>query len=262
LLDLLKLLFQFSSESQTAAMELFLKTFIFTLFLEMSNSLTLQCEYKFLAFTWEIFLIQDYGCKATIVPGSEESYITDVSKNHISEKTFDDVRLLLYAHNQTVSTLPKFGLKYYPNLQAYSASNVGLEKVTSRDFLNVSPKLKIIFLYNNKIQEIPSDLFTLTPNIEYLALNGNQIKHVGLNFINSLNLATIKKLGIFGNSCTNFEIVGADNKKKIDELKLELKEKCHPTQEMIELEEASKTFSEKEIQDELRKSMPWKHNEF
>jgi Leucine-rich repeat (LRR) protein len=228
-------------------MKISAKLFILFLCLETSDSLTLQCEYKFRQFTWETSLIEDYGCKATIVPDAEKSFITAVSQNHSEGMTFDDVRLLYYAREQTIPQLPKLGFKFYPKLEAFSASRVSLERISSRDFLNLPSCLRIVFLYNNKLREIPSDLFRFTPNVEVVALNGNQIKHVGNNFLDSLNVKTLQKLGIFENSCTNFEVVGMGNEKKIDELKIELKTKCQPTQQMIEEEEKLKDLEVVEL---------------
>ena len=223
-------------------MEILLGVFISTTLFKKSASLTLQCEYKVRQFTWKESLIEDYGCKAAIVLDGEKKFITSVSQNHMEKQSFDDVRLLFYAHEQIIPALPKFGFKFFPKLEAFSASKVSLENISSRDFLKAPPSLRIVFLYGNKLREIPSDLFKYTPNIEVLALNGNQIAHIGNNFIDSLNFKSIQKFGIFENTCTDFKLIEGVDKAKLDELKVELKEKCQPTQEMIavEAEEANR----------------------
>lgn len=132
--NLAKVSFQLSYfNSNSCTMQVFINILILLLLFNESSLVTLQCDYKFRQFTWETSLIQDYGCKATIVPNAEADFVTEVSRNHIDEETFDSVKIFFYSYGQNIPKLPKLGFKFYPNLEAFSASRVSLEKISSRN---------------------------------------------------------------------------------------------------------------------------------
>lgn len=211
-----------------------LTAFLFILFWKKFNSLILSCNYTQNILKWDKILINDYACLASIKGkfDLENDFITDVSHGHLSGQSSHDVKILSFVTD--LKRIPKLGYKFFPKLEGFYASEIGLTEISGRDLIQLPSDLKIIYLYGNKLKQIPSDLFEFTPNLEYIALNNNQIKHVGYNFVSYLNLNKLKKFAINKNLCTDFPHILDRSKKMFEDLKTELKNNCKPTKQMID----------------------------
>jgi hypothetical protein len=202
-------------------------------------SFKIKCDYKNNRFTLgNEKLFEKYGCWAELKPNGEENYITEVSHNHVGWKSDNDVKGFSYKHGQVIPRLPKFTSNFFPELEAFSASNVSLEVISANDFINMPKTLYLVFLYSNKLKEIPSDLFKYTPNVGAIAIDNNQIQHVGSHFLDYLNLKKLRLLSTSENTCTSsFPHVENGNAEQFEKLRMKLLESCKPTEAMIREEE-------------------------
>jgi Leucine-rich repeat (LRR) protein len=184
-------------------------------------------------------LMEKYGCHAVVKPNGEENYITEVSHNHIGWKSDFDVKCFIYKHGQVIPRLPKFTSIFFPELEAFSASNVSLEVISANDFINMPKTLQVIYLYSNKLKEIPSDLFKYTPNVAAISIDRNQIQNVGSHFFNYLNLKKLRFLSTYKNSCipNDFPNVENGNAEQFEKLRMKLLNSCKLTEAMIREEE-------------------------
>jgi hypothetical protein len=182
---------------------------------------------------------ENYGCNlAELKPNGEENYITEVSHNHLTLKSDNDVKGFTYQQGQVIPRLPKFTSIFFPELEAFSAKNVSLEVVSANDFINMPKTLYLVYLNFNKLKEIPSDLFKYTPNVGAIALDRNKIQHVGSHFLDYLNLKKLRLLSTFQNPChSNFPHVENGNAEQFEKLRMKLLNSCKPTEAMIREEE-------------------------
>lgn len=234
-----------------------LAAFFIGMFWIKCSTVKLQCDYKKYPIKWAVeFLMDEYTCVATINFEPETEFITKISHNHLNGQSEHEVKAFVYLEGQKIPKLPKFGFKFFPCLEGVRFSGIGLEEISSRDLVKFPIDLKLLYLNRNKLTKIPSDLFEHTPHLQYLTLRENQIKHVGYNFFNYLNFKNFKKFSIDDNVCTKFPIILNEIEKKFKELKLELKNKCKPTQEMIDHDEskADEIFMETRRRLEQRKT--------
>lgn len=81
-------------------------------------------------------------------------------------------------------------LKYAPNLTRLMILSSKLTRIDEWD-LKGFDKLKMLDLDYNNIEELPSDLFTHTPNLEHISIAENNIKAIGEGILEPLrNLKT------------------------------------------------------------------------
>ena len=213
--------------------------FILASLSKTSNLATLHCVYEMNWASWDDKKVfEKYNCFATVEYQGEKNYITAVSQNHKGNRSPNDVKMLTYRKDQTIPQLLKFTDNFYPELESFVATNIGLEVITAEDFINFPKTLRIIYLYKNKLKEIPSNLFKYTPNLDTIALDRNEIEHVGNYFFQYLNLTKLKRFGINANTCTNFQYINSGEKDLFEKLRVELLEKCKATRKMIMQEEA------------------------
>ena len=224
----------FCIQYQPVEMKTSLVIFILSSLSRTSNLATLHCDYETIWAAWNNLKQEEtYGCTGTIVYQEEKNYITSVSQNHIGTRSPNDVKMLIYKKGQIIPKLLKFTDNFYPELESFAAVDVSLEVITGEDFINFPKTLRIIYLYKNKLKEIPSNLFKYTPNLDSIALDRNKIEHVGNNFFKYLNLEKLKRFGIKSNTCTDFQYIENGEKNLFESLRVELLNKCKPTHKMI-----------------------------
>lgn len=177
-------------------------------------SLRIDCEY----------LADDdviSSCKSsnlTVVNSNET--VTSVSGTLSANLEYSNITSLEIESSPELEFLPLGIQKFFPNLEKISLIQTGLKIITSDDLKNF-PKMKSLILRNNKLSEIDSKLFVFNKNIEEIDFSGNEIKHVGENFLKSLENLT--KLDFSNNVCFNGT---ANNSVEVKRLKAKLNENC------------------------------------
>jgi hypothetical protein len=99
--------------------------------------------------------------------------------------------------------------EYFPSVIAISIHGCGLEILNGSE-LNAYKNLQGIQLPNNKIERIPSNLFSQNPQIKSIRLEGNKIKRIGANLFEPLQ-AYLGDLDLLKNDCVNLSGTSAAN---------------------------------------------------
>jgi len=154
--------------------------------------------------------------------------VTDVSgTDGYNENSIQSLSIEQY---REIDQIPKGIVKYFPQLFRLSLENCGLTSISAED-LEPFPELKMLNLFDNKIQSLDSDLFKFTPQLIYVGLSSNQIIYIGRELI--LPLKNIENFRIMDNICISKEVEHS-NVTGVMELARELSQKCPPTLTMIE----------------------------
>lgn len=202
----------------------FLKFFLIFIVFAQSNSMQLDCEYK--------FSDRYYQCtaKVNLQVDSDQNKVSGVSQNHLQGRKNSDVKVL-YIKRQNLTKFPRGIEKFFPNLEEIYAENNNIKNITKYD-LNFS-ELTTINFEDNEIMTLDDDLFSFTPNLRWIRFRSNNIKHVGLNTFKYLTIDYLdfKNNGKTGKDhCLNEY---AESHKNVEVLISKLPESCPPTNEML-----------------------------
>lgn len=109
--------------------------------------------------------------------------------------------------------------KFLTNLEVLVIAGTGLKVVKSSD-LRPFELLKEIYMNDNQLEALDSDLFTFNPEITVLNFENNKIKQIGCGFLEPLKrLEVVRFKGNF------YFARNANSKREVEALKVELKEK-------------------------------------
>jgi Leucine-rich repeat (LRR) protein len=107
---------------------------------------------------------------------------------------------------------PKGVENYFVNVKVLVVAYTGLKVLTQED-LKPLTKLRDLYVDNNQLEVIESDLFEFNTDIEVMNFSNNRIKTVGVNAFAPLK--SIEHLNMQNNDCINKK---GTNKKEIDDL--------------------------------------------
>lgn len=170
-----------------------------------------------------------YQCIVDFIIDSDLSKVTNVSQNHFEGKTNDDITGL-DIKKKDLQIFPRDIEFFYPNLEEIDARYNQIEAIT-KDVLNF-PNLRRIRFDLNKIITIEDDLFSFTPNLQYVSFNYNIIKNVTTKAFEPLkNLRVILMEGV--NNCIN---ENARTRDEVENLISKIPEACPPMNELTKLE--------------------------
>lgn len=116
--------------------------------------------------------VQSYSILA-----EDDHEITKLSGRHRRGKSNEDVTVFL-SNGKIVNYFPKNIKKYFNNVQKILISAANISRLTKQDLQPFGSQLKYFLFADNKLEEVPKDLFDYTPNIEHLQLQTNLIKFV------------------------------------------------------------------------------------
>lgn len=88
----------------------------------------------------------------------DSNKVIDVNNVTFGGNEIADVQGIYFEHNKKIRFLPVKVYKKFPNLVFYMASNTVIEEILAANFEKLS-SLKILDLYDNKIEFIPDDCF-------------------------------------------------------------------------------------------------------
>lgn len=199
-----------------------------------SHSLYIECTYNknnhdqiHEDFYWDV-LKHAYTCdgKVTIENSREVSKIVSDHKNG---KSNSDVHGLMIIYQRELVQFPRGIDQFFKHLQAIDLEACGLTAITAED-LAPFRHLKQISLDDNKITQLPNDLFKHNPKLQRIDFGGNPLLHVGPQIFKTLpELVTVFARHT---TCTSENAV-AFNRFDVRALELELAVDCPPTFEMM-----------------------------
>lgn len=194
----------------------------------LTHGVTFQCDFK--NHNWAVVGNQ-YTCFPNFVISDEnETHVTDIIGDHISEKTNADVTAFyIQSHHRNIIRIPGGIDKFFSNLIAFSWRHGDLNTLTAAD-LQPFHKLKEFSADGNKIISLDGDLFKHNLKLESISFANNKLKHVGSNLLDGLNDLT--EANFEYNRCIHtFAASGS-----MELIKHILREKCRPLETTTTIE--------------------------
>lgn len=204
-----------------------------------SDALILDCTYA-VKDLWSAANI--YACEAKVVVIGDEFNVTGASRNHLVGKNHSDVQGISI-ENQNVNFVPKYLWKIFPNFEVLSISSTNLNQIKLNDLVGLS-NLKVLDLYNNKINKIEGDLFDDHPQIQHIRFEKNPLKHVGPDAFD--NLKNLQSLDMYDAGCVSEYVV--NNRAAVETLIDKMYANCPYTFEMFIVDKKFKKAIETEVQ--------------
>lgn len=180
--------------------------------------ITVNCDYMN---DQHSYIDQVYKCDVTHptnVVGNET--IKDFTGVHVYDKSESDVTYISLFYMKC-EKLPSGFAKYFPNIRGIYAGALGLTSLSKND-LESFPELRVLHCNQNKLQQLPYDLFEGNPLLKYISFSNNQLKVIGSGILYPIrNLAE----AWFGaNICV--EMVAVNNTKEMENLQKAIHENC------------------------------------
>ena len=126
--------------------------------------------------------------------------VEGVSKKHIPGKSRFDVSMFWFVNSRPykIRQIPANLGRFFPNLDVLKWSAGDLMTLNIKD-ISQFPHLKALHLSSNKLKILYENVFSNTPEIEFLAIDNNQIRGTGNIF---KYLKKVKIMYIANNPCT------------------------------------------------------------
>lgn len=180
-------------------------------------------EYHF----WDV-LKHSYTCDGSVTVEADTNYVTKVTASHLEHQNNDKVHGLLIVHQRDLDAFPRGIHEFFKNLRGIDLEGCGLTAISARD-LKHFPLLLQISLDDNKIVELPHDLFTHNPKIQRIDLEGNPLLHIGSTIFKPL--PELKSVYLRHATCTSENSL-ALNRQELKNLEWEILIECPATFEM------------------------------
>jgi len=144
------------------------------------------------------FTINSNTCKVTEIQVSSPSdqTVANVYGQYQSGKSASDVKII-DARGLTFERFPLNLNKFLPNIETVFFEK-GMTEIHKEELAQY-PNLKELYMSNNEIESIESNLFTNNRNLALIFLNDNKIKSVARNVFDGLDKLTY--LGFDSNLC-------------------------------------------------------------
>lgn len=202
-----------------------LEIFFVISFLSASMALIFDCTFEMdLYFDDAKFLYTcnlPAGDKVTPkVTDTDHRDILEVTGAHISQHNNSLIRQIHFFKHK-FEYFPRGINKYFENIEAIHAGMNNLAYLVKED-MKIFPKLKFLYLYNNVLSNLQSDVLEDNLALEYVSFYANNLKHIGsrlLRPLKSLRTAYFNK-----NICIDKQAVASP--REIAEIKLEISERC------------------------------------
>lgn len=194
--------------------------------LATSEALLLDCTYS-VTTSWNVANV--YSCTGRIITTGLPRTIVEVTRNHLTDKTNDDV-LNVIIGDKTVKFIPRHLGAFFPNLESLNMLNSGVEEISRVDLAGM-PKLKQLYMESNLITVLENDLFKRNPQLKWISFHDNPIAHVGLDTFKNLDKLVSINLNGNANSCHNY--YSDNNRAATVALISKLAVYCPPTFDMM-----------------------------
>lgn len=183
-----------------------------------------------------------YQCNGKVLESGRENFIENVVGVHLPNNDKPDVKSLHLVH-QNMNRFPENLHNVFSNLAVIYVANSNLMSLTAEDLKHFKD-LKVLDVWNNKLQSIPADLFIYTPNIQRVSFAKNPIQLVekGTREEGLFDgLVKLQQVDFRHTSCIDMR---AKNSIEIINLKQQLVEKCSSSGGEMSLLEIKKVLFE------------------
>lgn len=164
---------------------------IFLAFFSPSTALTINCTFTMRYYSQPndsyIYLPNSYACISYRIAGIEDSEnITAIYGNHQSGKTNDDVLLLEIYSVPNLKFVPRGIEQFFPNIFAFNFMDCDISELRGDELQPLHNISWIRFENNPNLVRIPGNLLENKSNMTVVCFINNGVKHVDVNFLNSL----------------------------------------------------------------------------
>lgn len=180
-----------------------------------------------------------------IILDGDDELVTSVSHSHRHPLKSDHVYGLVIVHQRTLEKFPRGIENHFRYLKGIDMEGCGLTKISSEDLRPFKDLLQISF-DENRLTELPHDLFQHNLKLKRIDIEGNLLYHVGLEIFSNLHQLTVVYMK--HNPCTS-ENSFALRKEDLKELAWELSVECPPTLSML----SSSLFGSNKFAENVRK---------
>lgn len=211
-----------------------LKVILIVALLKSSHSVTIDCQdYRVELYkdNWKVSLTKKlYSCHHASVSSKcgTTKEVLAVSGLHMPNKSNSDVKMLYFNPSKRARAIPRNIGKFYENLEVLRMPSSGITKVAKEDFESI-PKLKLLYLGENKIKYLPKDVFKYVPEIKFLAINSNPITNIGSSTFSSL--PKLVYLSAYKLSCAKKWYESRKDRRGVEKIIFELRRRCPATRE-------------------------------
>lgn len=197
-----------------------MKILISIIFLVISiNALKLTCEFENENFNnWK----KRYSCLTLKFSMDGDSKIVEnIYGKHLNSSYSNENVTQYFAKGFKIEQFPEKLGAHFVNLEVIRMISCDL-KILYKSSLEKLEDLKYLDLLGNRLENLESDVFENTPNLIEIWLNNNRLKFVGSEVLNPLKNLKVVNLG--GNTC-----IGSNSRyssEDLERIKIELRLKC------------------------------------
>ncbi|CRK89641.1 CLUMA_CG003375, isoform A [Clunio marinus] len=139
-----------------------------------------------------------------------------------------DVKSFYIYRSPACHFIPQGISNNFRNLTVLVLSYTGLKSLTNED-LKPFKQLRGLYVDNNLLETLETDLFMYNPKLREISFNENKIKRIAFNILDKLVM--LQKAEFYRNHCID---MGAETFHQLENLKLVLKKKFKPRKRILE----------------------------
>lgn len=193
-----------------------------SLLVTLAASLRISCKYEE-AGSFAVYVENVYRCNVTVMNIEiADAVVEGVDGTHLRTKRSDDVNVFSI-RNKPCRFLPSGIGSSFKNLEGLEIYRAGLKAITRED-MKQFPNLKVLWIYANDLQTLPSGLLEHNTKLNYISFWNNNINSIAADIFNPVK--DLYRVTLKENSCISRNAV---NRTQIAELMLKIAEKCKPT---------------------------------
>lgn len=175
---------------------------LLTAFVPNSLSINIDCDYETLG-DWK-YLDPSYSCTITTLNVKRKSSVTSTSGTH-SDGYSDGAVKVIKIFEKACEVIPPGVGSFFPSVEGFSVQKSQLKTITSADIQQFS-NLRELWLDDNNLEYLESNLFEFNPRVEYINCASNNIKYIGGSFLQ--NLPSLQDTTFSSNPCTSAASLG------------------------------------------------------
>lgn len=199
---------------------------LLVVFLQSSSAFNVVCEFEDLLLFYELKAV--YTCKVNYLKTTEEernvSHVTGRHKARHANRDVIQIQITQHHHpntnDQLMEYFPRGFNSIFENVVAFHAGTNRLKYLEKSD-LKEFGKLKYLYLYNNQLEVLQSDVFQYNPALEYVSFFNNNLVYIGSKAL--IPLKQLKHAYFNKNICIDKQ---ATTSQGLSELRLEISHQC------------------------------------
>lgn len=132
---------------------------------------------------------------------NDENTITAVDGDRHTEGKSDSDVTMFHSDTNIFQKFPRNIASFFENVEMVDIYEAELKEIKNEDLRQFGSKLKSLWLMNNELRRLESNLFMYNPNIEWINLSDNDIIHVDIGTFSILT--KLDKLYFKNNPCVS-----------------------------------------------------------